>query len=245
MQYEHFRMTVEEGEVGLVMDFGQNINHRKQFEAQSSHYNQRQSTILPLVCFFKCNMCSVLVTHEICCISDDLKYDACSVKAYKLEAIHILEQNGCNIRTLYEWCDNCGLKFKSKYPFLLLSNMKKSIVRNYWGKNHGKGPADGVIGRVSQFMQSAIAQGKASISHGMDMVLYLQMCLGTSDFNPDAKKCQHVRRNFVFVDKIDHTSNKVKVKTLSGTRNFHCIKNTGSQGVLQVWRSSCMCRFSS
>ena len=38
MQYEHFRMTIE-AEVGLVMDFGQNINHRKQFEAQSSHYN--------------------------------------------------------------------------------------------------------------------------------------------------------------------------------------------------------------
>ena len=36
MQYEHFRMTIEAGEVRLVMDFGQNINHRKQFEAQSS-----------------------------------------------------------------------------------------------------------------------------------------------------------------------------------------------------------------
>ena len=71
--------------------------------------------------------------------------------------------------------------------------MKNSIVRNYWGENHGKGPADGVIGRVSQFMWSAIAQGKASINHGMDIVLYLQMCLGTSDFNPDTKKCQHVR----------------------------------------------------
>ena len=95
--------------------------------------------------------------HEICCISDDLKHDACSITAYELEAIHILEQNGCNIKTLYEWCDNCGLEFKSKYPFLLLSNMKKPIVQNYWGENHGKGPADGVTGRVSQFMQSAIA----------------------------------------------------------------------------------------
>ena len=58
----------------------------------------------------------------------------------------------------------------------------------------------------------------------MDMVLYLQMCLGTSDFNPDAKNCQHVRQNFVFVDKIDCTPNKVKVKTLSGMRNFIALK---------------------
>ena len=102
-------------------------------------------------------MCSALVTHEICCISDDLKHDACSIAAYELEAILILEQNGCNTKTLYEWCDNCGPEFKSKYSFLLLSNMKNSIVHNYWDKNHGKSPADGVIGRVSQFMQSAIA----------------------------------------------------------------------------------------
>ena len=116
-------------------------------------------------------MCSALVMYEICCISDDLKHDVFSIAAYELEAIHILEQNGCNINTLYELCDNRGPKFKSKYPFLLLSNMKNSTVHNYWGENYGKGPADGVIGRVSQFMQSAIAQGKASISHGMDMVL--------------------------------------------------------------------------
>ena len=95
--------------------------------------------------------------HEICCMSDDLKHDACSIRAYELEAIRILEQNGCNIKILYEWCDNCGLEFKSKYPFLLVYNMKKPIVQNYWGENHGKGPADAVIGRVSQFMQSAIA----------------------------------------------------------------------------------------
>ena len=138
-----------------------------------------------------------------------------------------------------------GQNLRASTSFCYGPTWRSQFFWNYWSKNHGKGPADGVIGRVSQFMRSAIARGKASISHGMDMVFYLQLCLGTSDFNPEAKKCQHVRQNFVFVDKIDCTPNKVKVKTLSGMRNFHCIKNTGSQGVLQVWKSSCMCRFSS
>ena len=62
-----------------------------------------------------------------------------------------------------------GPNLRANTPFCYCPTGR--TVHNYWGENHGKGPADGVIGRVSQFMQSAIAQGKASISHGMDVVL--------------------------------------------------------------------------
>ena len=78
--------TLEEGEVCSVIDFRQNINHKKQQEAQSSHYNRRQSTIFPFVSFFHCDNCSALVMHEICCLSHDLKHDAYSVRAFELAA---------------------------------------------------------------------------------------------------------------------------------------------------------------
>ena len=152
VQYQCFRETIRPGEVGLVMDFGQYINHKKQREAQSSHFNRRQSTIFPLVCFFLCPLCPELVTHEISCISDDLKHDAFAVRAFELEAMKILKDSGVQVNHLYEWCDNCGLEFKSKFPFHVLSGMQMGITRNYWGENHGKGPADAVIGRVSQFL---------------------------------------------------------------------------------------------
>ena len=87
IQYERSRSTMVIGEVGLVMDFGQNINHRRQFEAQSSHFNCQQSSIFPLVCFFPCPLCHMLVTHEICCITDDLGHDAYAVRMFELEAI--------------------------------------------------------------------------------------------------------------------------------------------------------------
>lgn len=239
-QYEFLRSSIEEGEVGLVMDFGQNISHRKQREPQASHFNRRQSTIFPLVCFFKCVLCGQLVTHNICCITDDLKHDAFAVRAFELEAFKLLEASGVTLKKVYEWSDNCGLEFKSKYPFYVLSRMSTKICRNYWGENHGKGPADAVIGRVSQVIRSAIASGKTSISHGMDMVLYLQDNMGTRTC--DTNKCQHYRNSFLYVDKINRGDLNLTVKTMKGTRDVHSVENTGVPGKLKIRRSTCMCR---
>ena len=86
------KSTIEEGEECAVV-FGQNINNRKQHKAQSSHYNRKQSTIFPFVSLFYCNQTLALVTHEICCISDDLKHDAYAVRAFELVAIEILKQH--------------------------------------------------------------------------------------------------------------------------------------------------------
>ena len=83
IQYERLRSTMVIGEVGLVIDFGQYINHRRQFEAKSSHFNCQQSSIFPLVCFFPCPLCNTLVTHEICCIIDDLGHDAYAVRMFE------------------------------------------------------------------------------------------------------------------------------------------------------------------
>ena len=119
--------------------------------------------------------------------------------------------------------------------------MKIRIMRNYWGENHGKGHADSVIGRVSQVIKSAIARGKTSISHGIDMALYLQMHKGTQ--NIEEEKCQHFRQSFVYVDSINRLFDRnLTVKTLKGTRELHCIQNTDVPGVLKVRRSSCLCR---
>ena len=240
LQYEYLRETIVHGEVGMVMDFGQNINHKKQFEAQSSHFNRRQSTIFPIVCFFRCKNCVALVTHEICCISDDLKHDAFSVRAFELEAVAILKESDVDVTKIYEWTDNCGLEFKSKYPLFLMSIMNIAICRNTWGENHGKGPADAVIGRVSQIIRSAIARGIVSISHGVDMVLFLQKRLET--VLPEDGKCVHYRRSFVFVDSINRNDMPSSLKTLKGTRALHCFENTNTPGLLKVRRSSCMCR---
>ena len=239
IQYEELKSSLRHGEVMAVIDFGQNINHKKQREAQGSHYNRRQSAIFPFVCNYLCQKCSALVTHEIVCISDDLKHDAYAVREFEIHAIKLLRQHGVQVDSFYEWCDNCSSEFKSKSPFFLLFLMGVRIIRSYWGENHGKGPADAVIGRVSQQMHSAIARNKTSISHGMDMVLYLQS-LTRDQEGPNL--CQHYKKSFVYVDTIQHHLNDFQLKTIKGSRDFHCVENTGVPLTLNVCANSCMCR---
>ena len=223
-----------------VIDFGQNINHKKQREAQGGHYNRRQSAIFPFVCNYLCNFCSALVTHEIVCISDDLKHDAYAIREFEIQAIKLLRKHGVQVDTFYEWCDNCSSEFKSRMPFFLLSLMGVKIVRSFWGENHGKGPADAVIGHVSQVMRSAIARNKTSISHGMDMVLYLQSQSGGDQIHHNL--CQHYKKSYIYIDAIKRHLNMFQLKTMKGSRDFHCVENTGIPLTLNVRGNSCMCR---
>lgn len=240
MQYEVLKSSLQQGEVMAVIDFGQNINHKKQREAQGGHYNRRQSAIFPFVCNYLCNFCSALVTHEIVCISDDLKHDAYAIREFEIQAIKLLRKHGVQVDTFYEWCDNCSSEFKSRMPFFLLSLMGVKIVRSFWGENHGKGPADAVIGRVSQVMRSAIARNKTSISHGMDMVLYLQSQSGGDQIHHNL--CQHYKKSYIYIDAIKRHLNMFELKTMKGSRDFHCVENTGIPLTLNVRGNSCMCR---
>ena len=94
MQYEELQTSLQHGEVIAIIDFGQNINHKKQKEAQGGHFNRRQSAIFPFVCNYLCRKCSALVTHEIVCISDDLKHDPYAVQEFEIQAIKILRKHG-------------------------------------------------------------------------------------------------------------------------------------------------------
>ena len=95
------------------------------------------------------------------------------------------------VDSFYEWCDNRSSELKSKNPFFLLSLMGVRITRSYWGENHGKRLADAVIGCVSQQIHLAIIRNKTSISHGMDMVIYLQSQTRNQE-KPDL--CQHYKK---------------------------------------------------
>ena len=43
---------------------------------------------------------------------------------------------------------NCSGLYKSKGPFEYISLSETPVVKSFFGKNHGKGPSDGVAGRV-------------------------------------------------------------------------------------------------
>ena len=56
------------------------------------------------------------------------------------------------------------------------------------------------------------------------MALFLQSKKGGPTYNPGETKCQHYRQSFVYVDSIDRSDLNPTLKTLHGTRSFHCVE---------------------
>ena len=150
----------------------------------------------------------------------------------------------CKVDKLYEWCYNCPLEFKSQLPFDVLLRLSIIICRNFWSENLGKGPADAFIGR--HCIQSAIA-----FNLPLTKIRQYQSWYGHCIVPPnshgyppyiDNGQCQHYHRTFVCVDTIDRTGCNNTVRTMKGTRELHCVQNTGIPGALNVHRSSHTCR---
>ena len=73
-QFNHMKKNVNDEDCVMVYDFAENFRTQYQDEVQSAHWNYTQTTIHPVVCYYKC-ACSKVPTHSIVVISDDLTHD--------------------------------------------------------------------------------------------------------------------------------------------------------------------------
>jgi hypothetical protein len=238
-QFEQVRNNLEDGDLLMVMDFGMNFAHRYAEEPQASHWYHQSSTVHPVVCYLRCpeRDCHEIVTEDLMMISDDLNHDAYAVKAFEDKAIEHLQDKGYELKRVVQFTDNCSGQYKSKLPFEFLSERPFPIIRNYFGQQHGKGPGDALIGRISRRVGDHNRSGKSDIGDSRTMHQYLveEMSITTV-----TGQCSHNVRYFYLVDDIDR-SHVPQAVTLSGTQKVHSVRNTGFYGFVEVRDSSCFC----
>ena len=98
---------------------------------------------------------------EIIHFTSDLKHEAYAFKEFERKTIEHLKAKNIMIKCIYEFLDNCLSQYKSKIPFRILSKSGIPIMRNYFCTKHGKSTADGLIGRTSQFLYTAVVTKNA------------------------------------------------------------------------------------
>ena len=244
-QFELCKRDLDRGSILMVMDFAQNVAHRKTWEAQSAHWHRKQSTLHPVVCYYRCPSCKSGVVHdEILCITDDLTHDASAVEAFVKESVEHLKDFDVPIKEVIQYTDNCCSQYKCYHAFDLISRWSIPIERHYFGAQHGKGPADSCIGRVVRQVASAVKTEKEEISDGLDYALHCMSNMTTPC--PESNKCQHFQRHFKYIHKISRRTrthdDSLAASTLPGTQKIHCIKSTGTRGIVEYRASSCFCR---
>jgi hypothetical protein len=229
---------LQEGDVGQVVDFGQNLLCEAQDAPQALHWDHQQAVIHPVVNHYR-NKDGVLVTEEHVMITDDLKHDAYAVKEF--ERISIAElQKRTEVKRIIQWCDNCPNQYKSKGPFQLVSQSKIPMIRMFYGERHGKSEADGAIGRAKAAAQRARLSRQAVILTAKDFYNFCVKSFARN--NPDTNTDPNKKffQKFFWVPKIPRKTPIVAVTT-PDTRQFHQLRSTGRSCTLEVRFVGCLC----
>ena len=231
------------GDVQMVIDYAKNYSHVVQDEPQSAHWDRKQSTLHPLALTFPCPEigCTDTVTDEVVCITPDLNHDRHAVEAFIEKTVQMLKQCKVPVHQVYEWSDNCSGQYKSRFAFELISQSKYPRMRNFYGENHGKSAADGIIGRLKMQVDSDVKVGTI-INDSLELFKYLED-KNTAKFAYKPGYCQHYRKHYFHFPTIDRPDNvrSKEVKKLAGIKKIHSVRTTGIDGTVEVRSLSCFC----
>ena len=240
-EFERCKQSLQEGDVLWVCDFATNFTHVEHEEPQGAHWNRPQTTVHPIVCFFRCPDCVHIVTDEIFIASDDLTHDFHAVAAFEARVEEHLRASHISVKRIFRFSDNCAAQYKSKHVMDWLSGKQIPYQANFFCSKHGKGPSDGLAGRCTQLLARGKKNGRALfVEDATTMIDFFTNELGNIDANTDGK-CSHKRRHFFAVNEVRRDVNTDVASPIVGTQKIHCIRNTGMPGIVEVRTNSCCC----
>ena len=241
-QYQAFnqaKKNLPDHTVLMVLDFAENYRTSYQNEVQSAHWSYNQVTVHPLVCYYKCPnpQCEEQTTESVVIISSDLIHDADAVKKYRAETLAYLTKKGVKVDRVIEFTDGAASQYKSRKPFLHISQSAVPTERCFFGSRHGKGPADGVSAVVKSAVTRAAKAGKI-IDDAASMYTYLAENMSLEE---DTKNVcgRHTLRHFILIEEVERAATTAGI--IQGTQQLHSVRSIGKEGHLQVRILSCHC----
>ena len=155
-QFQYIRDNLKPRYLLSVLDFGQNYMNVFQDEPQSIHWDHTQTTIHPIVNFFIKPGESLVTVEEHIMISNDKNHDKYAVKTFEEASLNYLKEKGFTPTHIIQFNDNCASQYKGKGTFQFVSCSEIPLLKMYFGAWHGKGPADGAVGRVKSTATRAV-----------------------------------------------------------------------------------------
>lgn len=235
-QYTKLKENLPRNTMLMVMDFARNKTLEYQDEIKSAYYQQGQVTMHPIVVYYHQSPEDGQLTREsLIFLSDDLGHDFHAVNYYLEKSLEHFKSKEMNFSKVIIFSDGCSAQYKGKGPFADLSLQSVQMERSYFGSEHGKSEGDGEIGAVSKMLERGVLGRKVILQNANDVYNF---CSSRCELNNP-----YSLRSFHLVKKgeIDRDRPYASVKTLSGTRKFHQVKNVNEPYALNVRNLSCYC----
>ena len=243
-QYNLIRKHPQPNDLIIGMDFSQNLRTQYQNEIAAMHYGKyKQITVHPMVVNYVCpeDGCQEVVKESIIVFSDYLKHDCFAVKAF-LEAArtHLTENRKIKIEREIHLSDNCGSQYKSRKAFYLLSSSKVPTVHSYFGSGHGKSLMDGEGAVVKKKITNLIKSEDALIRNASDCAAQFPNNVTQSVHQIHTTHPTQAIRTVMVVNDIQ-VEDVAKTSTIRGTQKLHCVRSTGTTGIIEGRTYSCFC----
>ena len=144
--------------IAILLDFSMNYSHEHQDATQSEWWSAHQSTILPIVVYYRTKDGEVVQARSHIYISSDQNHSNAFVQHCLQELIseYVKEFKNCDGRPPLEhvflWSDGCAAQFKNKNQFYYIVDFKATeeveggtkirVSHHFFQSCHGKGPSD-------------------------------------------------------------------------------------------------------
>ena len=91
-----------------------------------------------------------------CNLKPPKNHDKYAVKMFEDMSLSALKAKGFVPTHIIQFNDNCASQYKGRGTFHFLSHSQILKWKMYFGARHGKGPADGAVGRVKAAATRAV-----------------------------------------------------------------------------------------
>ena len=172
-------------------------------------------------------------------LTANLKHDKFAVQAFEKATLDHLQKKGFIPEKIIQFCNNCSGQYKSTGPFQFISEAGIPTIHMYFRAHHGKGPADGAVGRIKSAATRAVKGHQAVIHNARDFFEFCQKKFKHSHYSPE--RSQDFIQEFFFFEEIDQNEQDVVAVTSQKTRSFYSLRSTGEFCIVEVREVSCVC----
>lgn len=153
------KCTLKADEYIVQHDFAENYSFILHDKVQGFHWNKSQTTIHPFVIYFK-NLKTSSIDHiSFVVISDCIQHETISGHLLQHHLIKFLSKTmGTLPKYKYYFSDGAAADYKNRKNFINLRHHEKDFDIPAFATAHGKGPCDGIAGKIKRLACSESLQ---------------------------------------------------------------------------------------
>lgn len=224
--------NLKPGELLVQMDFAENFSFIVQNAVQSYHWSNQQSTIHPIVIYYKNNLDKIENLNFVI-ISEVLNHDATAVHIFITLMMQFAFEKIGILKHITFCTDGAGSQYKNRFNFLNMCYLKEEYGTDtewvFFASGHGKGPCDGVGGIVKRLARDE------SLRKGYQNTINSPKTLF------EWLKTKSTAINVAYVNQLNYDDEKKKLANrydrdkplaIKGTRSFHSFIPIGDFNIL-------------